>query len=78
MRRTLRSSGPSTPPPAQWRARPNSRYVAWLDLYPAFVDASGHQIGTDFIEGLRPTAQGYRVWRDRLVPFLAADRQKCR
>ena len=29
-----------------------------LDLYPAFVDGSGTQV------------PGYRVWRDRLVPFL--------
>ena len=60
------------------RAPEFARYMAWLDLYAAFVDVSGHQIGTDFIKGLHPNAQGYRIWRDRLVPFLAADRQKRR
>ncbi len=49
-------------------------WVRYLDLYPAFVDASGKQIASDFNEGLHPSAAGYRVWRDRLVPFLECDR----
>lgn len=53
---------------------PYAGWVRYLDLYPAFVDASGKQIAGDFNEGLHPSAAGYRVWRDRLVPFLAKDR----
>jgi lysophospholipase L1-like esterase len=49
-------------------------YTAWLDLYPGFVDASGAQITTLFNDGLHPNEAGYRIWRDRLLPFLTAQR----
>ncbi len=48
--------------------------VVWLDLYPAFVDAGGLQDGRLFVDGLHPSEAGYRVWRDRLLPTLAAAR----
>jgi glycosidase/lysophospholipase L1-like esterase len=51
---------------AQYRA-----HVNYLDLHPGFVDANGVQIGSLFTDGLHPNLDGYRVWRDRLVPFLA-------
>lgn len=49
-----------------------SAYVRHLDLYPAFVDAGGVQRSELFNDGLHPSEAGYRVWRDRLVPFLQA------
>ena len=57
---------------------PYANYVTLLDLYPAFVDASGKQIGSLFNDGLHPSEAGYRVWRDQLVPFLDKTRAKAR
>jgi lysophospholipase L1-like esterase len=45
-------------------------FTTYLDLYPAFVDASGMQVPNYFTDGLHPNEVGYRVWRDKLVPFL--------
>lgn len=44
--------------------------VVWLELYGAFIDDHGVQIGGHFDDGLHPNAKGYRLWRDRLVPFI--------
>ena len=55
----------------QWSA-----FTVWLDLTPGFVDAQGRQVGALFTDGLHPNQAGYRVWRDRLLPFLAAERLK--
>jgi len=52
-----------------------SGFTAWLDLYPGFVDASGAQIAALFNDGLHPNEAGYRIWRDRLLPFLAEQRR---
>ncbi len=49
-------------------------WLRYLDLYPTFVDASGKQVTRYFNEGLHPSAAGYEMWRDRLVPFLESDR----
>lgn len=49
---------------------PFAAYTHYLDLYPAFVDSSGKQLGQHFNEGLHPSESGYRIWRDQLVPFL--------
>ena len=50
--------------------------VAYLDLYPAFIDSSGRQKTDYFVQdGLHPNENGYRVWRNQLLPFLAHDRQ---
>ena len=49
-------------------------FTTWLDLYPSFVDAQGHQDTRLFVDGLHPSEAGYRVWRDRLVPALASAR----
>ena len=49
-------------------------FTIWLDLYPSFVDNRGRQLGRLFVDGLHPSEDGYRVWRDRLVPALAAAR----
>jgi lysophospholipase L1-like esterase len=57
---------------------PYADYVTLLDLYPAFVDASGKQIDSLFNDGLHPSEAGYRVWRDQLVPFLDKTRTKPR
>ena len=51
-----------------------SSFTSYLDLYPAFSDASGTQISKYFTDGLHPNAVGYAVWRDQLVPFLKAAR----
>lgn len=48
--------------------------VAFLDLYPAFVDAQGRQNHALFNDGLHPSRDGYRVWRDALVMFLKSVR----
>jgi lysophospholipase L1-like esterase len=53
-------------------------FTIWLDLYPAFLDAQGRQDARLFVDGLHPSDAGYRVWRDRLVPALAAARAKAR
>ena len=53
---------------------PFSGFISLLDLYPAFVDGSGAQLSGYFTDGLHPNAKGYRVWRDRLVPFLQQTR----
>jgi len=53
-------------------------FTHWLDLYPAFVDRSGRQDAQLFVDGLHPSEAGYRVWRDRLVPALAAARAAAR
>ncbi len=48
-----------------------SGFVSYLDLYPLFVDAAGRQISGHFVnDGVHPNQSGYRVWRDRLVPYL--------
>lgn len=44
--------------------------VRYLDLYPAFVDATGLQRRDLFNDSLHPSRDGYRVWRDKLVAFL--------
>jgi lysophospholipase L1-like esterase len=49
--------------------------VSLLDLYTPFIDGDGRQLGALFVDGLHPNEAGYRVWRDRLVPFLAQLRQ---
>ena len=49
-------------------------FTAYLDLFPGFVDERGQQIGSLFTDGLHPNQDGYRIWRDRLLPFL--DRQR--
>ena len=51
-------------------------FTTWFDLYPAFVDHSGAQIRGYFTDDLHPNTAGYRVWRDRLVPALAALRTR--
>jgi lysophospholipase L1-like esterase len=47
-----------------------SQCVVYLDLYPSFVDASGTQISRLFNDGIHPNEDGYRVWRDQLIPFI--------
>jgi len=49
---------------------PYSSYVEYLDLYPLFVDAAGHQRGEMFMDNLHPDEAGYRIWRDALVTRL--------
>ena len=53
-----------------------STFTGWLDLTPGFVDASGLQVAALFTDGLHPNQTGYRIWRDRLLPFLATERHK--
>lgn len=48
--------------------------MAYLDLYPAFTDQQGVQRRDLFNDGLHPSRDGYRVWRDRLVEFLGSPR----
>jgi lysophospholipase L1-like esterase len=45
--------------------------LRFLDLYPAFVDANGAQRHDLFNDALHPSREGYRLWRDRLVAWLA-------
>jgi lysophospholipase L1-like esterase len=53
-------------------------FTIWLDLFPSFVDAQGRQDARLFVDGLHPSEAGYRVWRDRLLPALAAARAAAR
>lgn len=48
----------------------NAKSVEYLDLYPSFVDEHGAQRRDLFNDGLHPSRNGYRIWRDRLVEFL--------
>ena len=57
---------------------PTSGYTNYLDLYPMFVDSAGRQDRSLYSDGVHPNEAGYRVWRDRLVPFLAKVRTKNR
>lgn len=47
-----------------------SKFTTYLNLYPAFTDASGVQIAKYFTDGLHPNDSGYQIWRDRLIEFL--------
>jgi lysophospholipase L1-like esterase len=38
------------------------------------LNAQGQQDPRLFVDGLHPSEAGYRVWRDRLLPALAAAR----
>jgi lysophospholipase L1-like esterase len=49
---------------------PYASYTAWLDLYPAFVGPTGLAVASSFADDVHPNEAGYRIWRDRLVPFL--------
>jgi len=53
-------------------------FTTWLDLVPSFVDGEGRQDARLFVDGLHPSEAGYRVWRDRLLPALAAARAAAR
>lgn len=53
-------------------------FTTWLDLYPSFLDSKGRQEGKLFVDGLHPSEEGYRVWRDRLLPALATARARAR
>ena len=48
----------------------------YLDLYASFVDGQGRQIASLFTDGLHPNEDGYRVWRDRLLPTLQQARKE--
>ena len=54
---------------------PFSGFISFLDLYPSFVDGSGMQVSRYFTDGLHPNVNGYRVWRDQLIPFLQQARK---
>jgi lysophospholipase L1-like esterase len=56
-------------------SQPFAAYTRYLDLYASYVDANGRQLGEHFNDGLHPSESGYRVWRDRLVPFLRQVRE---
>jgi lysophospholipase L1-like esterase len=50
-------------------------HVRFLDINPVFLDERGEQNPAFFMDGVHPNERGYRAWRDRLIPFLAAMRQ---
>ncbi len=52
-------------------ATPHSSYTRYLDMHSAFVDGHGRPIDAYYIDGLHPNEAGYRVWGDRLVPFIS-------
>lgn len=54
---------------------PQAAYVRYLDLYPAFLGADGQQNRAFFMDGVHPNEAGYRVWRDRLIPFIDSVRR---
>ena len=50
---------------------PARGYIEFVDLHHDFIDEHGEQIGRYFNDGLHPSLEGYRVWRDRLVATLS-------
>ncbi|WP_269516330.1 GDSL-type esterase/lipase family protein [Brevundimonas subvibrioides] len=54
---------------------PQTAYVRYLDLYPTFLTPDGQQNRAFFMDAVHPDEDGYRAWRDRLVPFLDDLRQ---
>jgi lysophospholipase L1-like esterase len=54
---------------------PQTAYVRYLDLYPAFLGADGLQNRAFFMDGVHPNEAGYRAWRDRLIPFIDSVRR---
>lgn len=57
-------------------APPQTGHVRYLDLYPTFLTAQGQQNQAFFMDGVHPNENGYRAWRDELVPFLEAIRSR--
>jgi lysophospholipase L1-like esterase len=49
-----------------------------LDLHAVFIDRSGRQISSYFVDGLHPNEAGYRAWRERLVQHLHRERTRGR
>jgi lysophospholipase L1-like esterase len=49
-----------------------------LDLHAVFIDRSGRQISSYFVDGLHPNEAGYRAWRDWLVQHLHRERTRGR
>lgn len=47
-----------------------------LDLHAVFIDRSGRQITSFFVDGLHPNEAGYRAWRDRLVQHLRREKTR--
>jgi lysophospholipase L1-like esterase len=45
-------------------------HVRYLDLYPSFLTPQGQQNQAFFMDGVHPNENGYRAWRDQLLPFL--------
>lgn len=50
----------------------DAKGIEYLDLYPSFVDENGAQRRNLFNDGLHPSRDGYRVWRDRIIGLLHA------
>jgi lysophospholipase L1-like esterase len=55
-------------------AADKTRLLAFLDLYPAYLDSTGTQRPELFCDGLHPNEAGYQIWGDRVLAFLAANR----
>lgn len=50
--------------------------LSYLDLYSSFIKSNGKQRVDYFVkDGLHPNENGYRVWRDHLLPFIENDRK---
>ena len=58
---------------ARLREYAKSKGLHFLDLYPAFVDPTGVQRRELFNDGLHPSREGYRVWRDKLLAFQSGE-----
>ncbi|CAN5484314.1 hypothetical protein BH09PLA1_BH09PLA1_05410 [soil metagenome] len=48
----------------------NGKSVRYLDLHERFVDASGKIPAELMPDGLHPSAAGYRIWADSMLPLL--------
>jgi lysophospholipase L1-like esterase len=51
-------------------------HVRYLDLYPSFLTPQGQQNQAFFMDGVHPNENGYRAWRDQLLPFLETVRSR--
>lgn len=56
------------------QSSPYRQYVDYIDLYPLYVNAEGHQRPELFMDGLHPNEAGYRLWRDALLSRIDHER----
>lgn len=51
-------------------------HVRYLELYPSFLNEQGQQNSAFFMDGVHPNENGYRAWREQLLPLLETLRSR--